>query len=62
MAYETWEPTYAEEAFDRAQALANALTEQDRAAGIPDAPRFGYSGRRFDEAMEQVRKANKWAQ
>ena len=46
---------------DRAQALANELTDQDRAAGRP-APAHGYSKERLDEASAIVRAAGMYPQ
>lgn len=54
MSYSAWTMTYSNEDFDRAQALAQRLTDEDRAAGRP-APAAGYSHERFNEAMAIVR-------
>lgn len=52
-AYPEWTPSYAHEAFDRAQSLADVLTARDRAEGRR-APEFGYSAERFAEAKAIV--------
>lgn len=44
---------YSGERFDRAQQLAQILTDEDRQAGRP-APQYGYSAERFAEAERIV--------
>lgn len=56
-AYPVWEARYANEDFDRTQALACKLTDEDRAAGRT-APAYGCSKERLDEAAVIVRDAN----
>lgn len=51
VAYPVWEARYANEDFDRTQALAHKFTDEDRAAGRPIVGRF-------DEAAVIVRDAN----
>lgn len=55
-AYPAWTCRYSNEDFDRAQALANRLTAEDRASGR-EAPAVGYSAARMDEARGIVRAA-----
>ncbi len=57
VAYPVWEARYANEDFDRTQALAHKLTDEDRAAGRT-APAYGCSKERLDEAAVIVRDAN----
>lgn len=54
--YPSWEQRYSGEAFDRAQALAERLTDDDRKAGRP-APVCGYSAENFRQAEDAVRLA-----
>jgi len=54
--YPKWRATYSNEAFDRAQALAQVLTDLDRKAGRA-APAYGYSDANFKEAERIVRAA-----
>jgi hypothetical protein len=56
--YVKWQQRYSGEDFDRAQAFAVELTDQDRAAGR-SAPRAGYSAERFREAEGIVRAARR---
>ena len=56
--YEVWRQRYSGEGFDRAQALAAALTDSDRASGR-QAPAFGYSRERFAEAQTVVRDSQR---
>lgn len=46
--------TYSNEDFDQIQGVANALTQADRDAGLPTAPRYGYSAKRFTDAHGAV--------
>jgi hypothetical protein len=55
--YPNWEARYANEDFDRAQALAGDLTDMDRHAGRTS--KVGYSAERFNEANRIVRQANR---
>jgi len=57
--YPRWISTHSNEAFDRAQALANELTELDRRAG-KIAPPYGYSMSRFKEAEKLVNESNQY--
>jgi hypothetical protein len=59
-AYIPWTPAYANESFDRAQALAQRLTDEDRTAGRP-APAYGYSRANFAKADQIVNQANEEA-
>lgn len=56
--YPAWTATRSNEDFDRAQQLANELTEADRQAGNP-APTHGYSLERFEQARQIVRNAQR---
>ena len=47
---------YSNEDFDRIQALATRLTDEDRAAGRP-APAYGYSAENYRRAETIVRGA-----
>jgi hypothetical protein len=55
--YGTWKSTYSNEDFDRAQHLAQELTDIDRQEGRA-APRWGYSTERFRQASQVVKDAN----
>lgn len=57
MNYQVWAAYYSNEAFDRAQHLAQKLTDLDRAAGRT-APTHGYSKENFDKAEKIVNDAN----
>lgn len=57
MTYPAWQAAYSNEAFDRAQQHAQALTDADRREGRP-APQHGYSAERFAQAEREVRDAN----
>jgi hypothetical protein len=54
--YPPWRSTYSNDAFDRAQALANKLTDEDRRAGRA-APAHGYSDAHFRTAEKVVNAA-----
>lgn len=55
--YGTWKSTYSNEDFDRAQHLAQELTDIDRQEGRT-APSVGYSTGRFRQARQVVKDAN----
>lgn len=54
--YPRWRQAYANEAFDRIQALALKLTERDREAGRK-APAAGYSRENIERATRVVQEA-----
>lgn len=58
--YPAWDQTCSGEGFDRAQSLANDLTDEDRRAGR-NAPVHGYSGENFARAEAIVRASNRYA-
>lgn len=57
--YPRWVQSYSNEDFDRIQALATRLTEEDRAAGRPTAA-AGYSDARYEQAEGAVQAAKGW--
>lgn len=59
--YPSWMSSYSNEDFDRAQQLAQQLTDIDRQEGRP-APRVGYSSERIKEAKRVVRDANRYSE
>ena len=59
MSYPTWKMRYSGEDFDRTQAEAERLTDEDRAAGR-DAPAHGYSKANFAAAERAVKAAQSW--
>ena len=60
MSYPRWTATYSNEAFDRAQSLAQKLADEDRLNGRP-APAHGYSKENFARAEQIVERANRYS-
>lgn len=60
MTYPAWQAAYANEAFDRTQHHAQALTDDDRREGRA-APQHGYSAERFAQAEREVIDANMYS-
>lgn len=57
--YPDWTQTYSYEDFDRLQALAGDLTEDDLRHGVPGTPSFGYSKANAEKARRIVRASQR---